>query len=116
MKRLPFPYKKDDPTYRQIWRVVDGALRDAFSEHPDYIEHVNPRRRDHIRASVVKRVTGQVHGYMAEKGRSTSRVAVESEAAAAYDGGFLTRLAQGARKLAGVCFAPVSTYSRRRAA
>ena len=61
---------KGDAHYRQIWRVVDGAVADAFKMHPDYLtEHGRSRARQ----SIVMRVTGAITGYSAEaeKGRSS---------------------------------------------
>lgn len=48
------------PAYRQLWRVVDGAVTDAFAQHPDYL---TDKGEQSARMSVVKRVTGAVHGY-----------------------------------------------------
>ena len=58
MKRLRAP--KGDRAYRQLWRVVDGAVRDAFAMHPDYLNRANERA---ARESICKRVTGAVLGY-----------------------------------------------------
>lgn len=62
MKRLPIePTKPASPTYRQIWRVVDGAVDLALSAHPEYL---NPGKKvSTIRNSIVKRVVGALHGY-----------------------------------------------------
>ena len=113
MNRLPVPYKKTSPTYRQIWRIVDGALADTLNIHDDYFRHLRPRRRDHIRSSIVKRITGQVHGYLSEteKGRSGAKPspAVDSEFVVRTDG-LITRLGKRARKLVGLA-PPASTYS-----
>lgn len=42
---------------RQLWRVIDGAVRDCFMMHPDY---VSPSRQAACRRSIVKRVIAQV--------------------------------------------------------
>lgn len=63
MKRLE-PEKAPDPTYRQIWRVVDGAVRSALAAHPEYLASgARPRT---VRNSIVKRVVGALHGYAEE--------------------------------------------------
>jgi hypothetical protein len=68
--------KPEKPLYlkghaRQIWRVVDGAVLDAFKNHPDYLTHKGSRNQT-ARRSVVKRVTGSVLSYLvqAKWGRS----------------------------------------------
>lgn len=54
-----------NPTYRQIWRVVDGAVDLALSAHPEYIAPgKNPRT---VRNSIVKRVVGAIVGYQTQK-------------------------------------------------
>lgn len=42
---------------RQLWRVIDGAVRDCFKMHPDYVA---PSRQRAARRSIVKRVIAQV--------------------------------------------------------
>lgn len=59
--------KNPGPAYLQLWKVVDGAVRDAFANHPEYLsatalEHV-------VRQSVVKRVTGQIMGFAGQPAR-----------------------------------------------
>lgn len=46
--------------YQQLWSVVDGAVVDAFKNHPDYL---TKKGRASARKSVVKRVTGTVLGF-----------------------------------------------------
>ena len=84
MKRLPIdPNKAASPTYRQIWRVVDGTVDLALSAHPEYL---NPGKRvSTIRNSIVKRVVGALHGYSVQTGwtRSGSSPASENTGSAA---------------------------------
>jgi len=70
VKRLLPP--KGSRSYRQLWRVVDGAVIDALKHHPDYIRAGKTRS---ARESIVKRVTGAVLGYAAQAawGRSDRR-------------------------------------------
>jgi hypothetical protein len=58
---------KAGAVYRQVWRIVDGAVRDAFRQHPDYLSPC--RREAEIRRSIVKRVTGAFLGYVGEARR-----------------------------------------------
>ena len=51
--------KVPDDTFAQIWKMVDGAVRDALAHHPEYLAVPEARAR----RSIVKRVTGQVHGF-----------------------------------------------------
>jgi hypothetical protein len=60
---------KGDPAYRQIWRLVDGAVAMAFDHHPDYL---TPKGRMSARTSITKRVTGLVHSYAAQVAQSRS--------------------------------------------
>ena len=60
---------KGDPAYRQIWRLVDGAVAMAFDHHPDYL---TPKGRMSARPSITKRVTGLVHSYAAQVAQSRS--------------------------------------------
>lgn len=58
------PEKPGDPTYRQIWRVVDGAVASALAARPEYVAPGKKTRT--VRNSIVKRVTGALHGYAAQ--------------------------------------------------
>lgn len=71
---------KGDPAYRQLWRLVDGAVAMTFDHHPDYL---TPKGCQSARTSITKRVTGLVHGYAAEAARSGSG---SSPAAATVEG------------------------------
>lgn len=61
---------KGDARYRRMWRVINGAVADAFKMHPDYVE---PERRRAARESIVKRVTGAVLSSFPETGRATGK-------------------------------------------
>ncbi len=65
-RRTAPPVQKTGLNYRQLWRIVDGAVADAFRMHPDYL---NPARLEKVtRASVNKRVVGAILGF-AEQAR-----------------------------------------------
>jgi hypothetical protein len=66
--------------YSQLWRIVDGAVRDALETHPDYLTKKGMRS---ARASITKRVTGAVLGYTSQvaEGRSGERPAAATGAA-----------------------------------
>lgn len=74
-KRTRIP--KGDSRYRQIWRVVDGAVADALKMHPDYLTSKGSWA---ARESIVKRVTGAITGYEAQasRGRSVEETAAET--------------------------------------
>lgn len=82
------------PEYRQLRRVVDGAIESTFNDHPDYFRHRTKRRQATIRQSLVKRVVGGIMGYAEQsaRGRSGFSPAVETPgptvAAAAAGEGF----------------------------
>ncbi len=56
---------------RAIWRVIDGAVRDGFTHHPDYLTEKGSKGAV-ARRSIVKRATGAVLSYLAQvkQGRS----------------------------------------------
>lgn len=49
--------------YRRVWRIVDGAIRDCFTHHPDYID---PKKLRATRESLAKRITGALLAHEAE--------------------------------------------------
>ena len=71
---------KNARAYRQLWRVVDGAVRDALESHPDYL---TKKGRASARVSVTKRVTGAIMGYVEQSTQGRSG----GEASAAETGG-----------------------------
>ena len=75
-KKRAYRIKSEKPDQRQgfnrqVWRVVDGAIRDAFSQHPDYLTKKGSRSAC-ARRSVAKRVTGALLSYLeqSKEGRS----------------------------------------------
>lgn len=58
---------KGDAAYHQLWRIVEGAVADAFRSHPDYL---TDKGRRHCVSSVSKRVTGAILGYAHQKARA----------------------------------------------
>jgi len=65
--------KVPDKDFLKIWLMVDGAVRDCFIHHPSYInKHYD---EPSVRLSIVKRVTGQIHGLVLrhQGARSASR-------------------------------------------
>lgn len=67
--------------YRQLWRIVDGAVFDALYTHEDYLTE---KGRRNARNSINKRVVGNLMGFVLEtKGRKGDPIAtVRSDAAA----------------------------------
>lgn len=61
--------KTPDATYRQLWRLVDGAVRDTFANHPEYLTQAGNRSARH---SIIKRVVGTLHGYATQVARGRS--------------------------------------------
>lgn len=62
--------KCPDGTYRQIWKLTAGAVRDTFACH---LEYLTAAGREAAERSIVKRVTGTLYGYATQvaEGRST---------------------------------------------
>ncbi len=76
--------KPEKPSYQtgfnhQIWRVIDGAIRDAFTHHPDYLTEKGTKWAT-ARRSIAKRVTGSVLSYLEQsrKGRSVRGTAPDN--------------------------------------
>lgn len=71
-KRRRIKPVKPGGAYRQLWRVVDGAILDCMIHHPDYFSGSRQERMLTIRRSLAKRVVGAVMGYAEQsaKGRS----------------------------------------------
>lgn len=60
--------------YRQLWRIVDGAVFDALYTHGDYL---TAKGRFSARTSINKRVVGAIIGFVEQstEGRSVARTA-----------------------------------------
>jgi hypothetical protein len=58
-RRLKPPKLEQHSDYHRIWRVVDGAVRDTLTKHPEYLatKHVHDAK-----FSFVKRITGAIIG------------------------------------------------------
>lgn len=84
--------KCPDETYRQTWRLVAGAVRDTFANHPEYL---TPAGRNAAERSITKRVTGTLHGYAAQVARGRSAGLVEAPADAAAGGPNVCTTGQG---------------------
>jgi hypothetical protein len=52
--------KCPDEVYYQLWHLADGAVRDCFACHPEYL---TPAGKMSARRSLVKRITGTMYGY-----------------------------------------------------
>lgn len=104
---------KPGRVYNQLWRIVDGAVRDAMEMHLDYFADKRAR------ASINKRVVGAVLGFAEQsaRGRSGERPAAVTAPAKLQRRGLAwlwesrpwraVRLARGSRKGEGrICDAP----------
>lgn len=56
---------KEGTTYKKLWKVVDGAVADAFLMHPDYLTVKGTTFRA-ARNSINKRVVGALLSFMGE--------------------------------------------------
>ena len=65
-----------DRAYAQLWRVADGAVRDALRKHPDYL---TPKGQRSARRSIVKRVTGTVLGFALQEAKRQRELAVTDD-------------------------------------
>jgi hypothetical protein len=62
-KRLRPPKDVPYSAYHTVFRIVDGAVKDAFNNHPEY---VRPEIERVVRMSITKRVTGSIIKYARE--------------------------------------------------
>lgn len=69
-RRVRPPDVKVMPGYRQVWRLVDGAVLNAMQFHSDYFSLLGRGRR--ARNGFVKRVTGAIIGHATEVARNRS--------------------------------------------
>lgn len=67
--------------YQELWGVVDGAVVDAFNNHPDYL---TPKGQKSARTSVVKRVTGTVLSFAAQAAQGRPRPPAETSDGAPF--------------------------------
>jgi hypothetical protein len=65
-----------DRAYQQLWHVVDGAVRDAFRKHGDYL---TPKGRHSAKRSIVKRVTGTVLCFALQEAKRQRELAVTDD-------------------------------------
>lgn len=77
--RMP---KRPDNTYYQLWCLVEPAVRDAFSNHPEYLTLQGQRS---AQLSITKRVVGTLYGYGTQVPWGRSVPSLTSDAAAAAD-------------------------------
>lgn len=64
--------KAPSPEYVQLWKIIDGAVRDTFANHPEYLSGRVPEYI--VLQSVVKRATGQVWGFAGKPARGRPAV------------------------------------------
>lgn len=74
--------KCPDAVYRQLWRLIDGAVRDSFANHPEYLTEKGRRSAAN---SITKRVVGTIHGYATQVARGRSEVPANVVGATAAD-------------------------------
>lgn len=67
--RTPREEARNTRAYRQLWRVVDGAVFDALYTHQDYL---TPKGQRAARMSINKRVVGAVLGFAEQSARGRS--------------------------------------------
>jgi hypothetical protein len=76
---------KQGKEFRQIWRIVDGALRDTLAKHPEYISEKKIAYQG-FRISLIKRITGAIVGHAAQAARYRSGAPIDLQAPAVNKG------------------------------
>jgi hypothetical protein len=71
VKHTKPPPQKTAAAYKQLWRIVDGAVADTIAQHPEYFRR--PDLGKYVRLSICKRVVGAVLGYAEQSARGRSR-------------------------------------------
>lgn len=64
----PHPTRRNSAVYRALWNIVDGAVRDALKNHPEYLSGTVKERT--VRESIDKRVVGALEGFIHESAKS----------------------------------------------
>lgn len=71
------------PARLQMQRIVDGAVRDCFGMHPDYL---TARGRRSARGSLVKRIVGEIMGFVEQSAEGRLPVAAPERGSASASG------------------------------
>ncbi|GBU16819.1 MULTISPECIES: hypothetical protein [Methylobacterium] len=85
-RRIKFE-KRTNALYGQIWRLTEGAIYECFKAHPEYLAN-NVHRRS-VHNSIVKRVTGEITGWIEQRSRqrrSGASSAADTSSVPARDG------------------------------
>ena len=69
-KRKRTQPQKGNLYYQQMWRLVDGAVYNAFSKHPDYLAPGISHKT--VRISLNKRIIGAITGYVEQSTKRRS--------------------------------------------
>lgn len=67
-RRTKLPAGKPKKAYAQLWKIVDGAVADAFAMHPNYLARGQSAKV--VRTSINKRVVGVVLAFAEARGRT----------------------------------------------
>lgn len=98
--RPPAMNKRD---HARLWRLVEGAVIDAFRAHPDYLTETGQRAAV---KSITKRVTGQIAGH-AQEARKRSRSVPVPGGSRGDTGGVGVAKARG--EVSSHCSAPIQS-------
>lgn len=63
LKRLKIPKEKNSKKYQDMWRLIDGVIRDTFSRHQDYL---TVKGQGSARGSLVKRLAPVLNSFIAQ--------------------------------------------------
>lgn len=69
-KRRPLKPVKEGSPYEELWKLMDGAVRDAFDKHPEYLPNKKRGTEYTIRMSIVKRATGAAMSFVERSTKS----------------------------------------------
>ena len=67
-KRVKPPPQKTNSEYRKLWKIVDGAVADAFLQHKGYLNSKVSHKV--VRNSINKRVVGAIEASLRKQQRA----------------------------------------------
>lgn len=70
MEGKPGGVREITVSYRQLWRLVGGAVRASMDAHPEYLTECGQRS---VPSSFTKRIVKQISGYAEQSARSRSK-------------------------------------------
>ena len=80
-KRQRLRAPKNNPIHRELWKIIDGAIDDTFTTHPEYLTAAAGKRGRIARLSLLKRIAGTLTSFIEQsmRGRAQGAPATSGE-------------------------------------